>query len=71
MNSASSHLPKTRKMKTTPEHITNEVVKQLFRQLFEAQIELERNPDDMNPRLRRVILTIDDLLERILDYTEG
>jgi len=47
------------------------VVKQLFRQLFEAQIELERNPDDMNPRLRRVILTIDDLLERILDYTEG
>ena len=58
-------------MKTTPEHITNEVVKQLFRQLFEAQIELERNPDDMNPRLRRVILTIDDLLERILDYTEG
>jgi len=55
-------------MKTRSNHNQGELVKRLFRQLFELQIKLEKvNEFDADPSLRRIIASIDKLLETLLD----
>ncbi len=57
-------------MKTTPEHSPNEEAKRLFRQLFEAQFKFERYTDYSNPQVAIIISMIDQLLEKVLQYSD-
>ncbi len=57
-------------MKTTPEHSPNEEIKRLFRQLFEAQFKFERYADYSDPQAAMIISMIDQLLEKMLQYSD-
>ncbi len=70
ISSALSHLPKQEKMKTTPEHSPNEETKRLFRQLFEVQYKFERYADYCDPQVTMIISMIDQLLEKMLQYSD-
>ncbi len=57
-------------MKTLPEHSPDEVTKRLFRQLFEAQYKFERYADYSDPQVAMIISMIDQLLEKVLQYSD-
>ncbi len=57
-------------MKTTTEHNPNESTKRLFRQLFEAQYKFERYANYSDQQVAMIISMIDQLLEKILQYSE-
>lgn len=57
---------KQEKMKTTRENLENEVMKGLFRKLFEIQYELECYGDLSDSNVYAIIAMIDDVMEHIL-----
>lgn len=54
-------------METIPEHKPDEVTKQLLRQLFELQFELEQSVEGFNEQTLKIIGIIDQLWERLLN----
>lgn len=58
-------------MKTATKHVFSEDEKQLFRQLFELQCDLERyNTEVNNPKITEVIRTIDSLFQSTTDQID-
>ena len=57
-------------MKTANEQSRTDSTEQLFRQLFEAQYKFELNADHSDPQVSVIISAIDELLEKIIEYSD-
>ncbi len=57
-------------MKRTTEQSPNEATKRLFRQLFETQFKFEQYADYSDPQVAMIISMIDQLLEKMFQYSD-